>query len=198
VTEPLRGVTAVILAGGRGRRMGGADKGLIPWRGRPLVDHLIDALTPQVVEVIINANRNRSEYARRGWPVVADTLSGFPGPLAGILAAMTAARTPLLLTVPCDAPRVPPDLAVRLFHALNSAEAEVAVAHDGRRLQAAHALMRTALRDDLERMLAGGERRLTDWLESRRLVTVDFSDHPLAFLNLNRPEDLQELDTAAS
>ncbi len=195
MTEPLRSVTAVILAGGRGRRMGGADKGLLEWRGRPLVAHLVEAVAPQVEQLLINANRNRADYERFGLPVVADSLEGFQGPLAGILAAMEITETPFLLTLPCDVPRVPDDLVQRLYEALESSDAEVAVAHDGSRLQPAHALLRTSLKPVLERDLAAGERRLTGWLQGRKMVTVDFSDHPGAFINLNRPEDRAALES---
>ncbi len=190
--RPEERIAAVVLAGGRGRRMGGMDKGLVKWRGRPLAAHVLEAVKPQVDRILISANRNLEHYRAFGHPVVRDTLEGFRGPLAGILAAMEATDTPLLLSLPCDAPLVPPDLAVRLLDALRSSGAEVAAAHDGRRLQPVHALWRTTLAPELARDLAAGRHGLTRWLEARRLATVDFSDCPEAFRNFNRPRDLLE------
>ncbi|MCC7280143.1 MAG: molybdenum cofactor guanylyltransferase [Chromatiaceae bacterium] len=186
-------ITGVILAGGRGRRLGGQDKGLIPFEGRPLVAWIIAALRPQVGRILINANRNTEAYAALGYPVVGDHLAGFQGPLAGIATAMAVAETPWILTLPCDGPYPPTDLAQRLAAALTQADAEIAVARDAERVQPVHALLPVALAPSLHRYLAAGERRLDAWQARHRLALAYFSDCPLGFVNLNNPEDARGL-----
>jgi molybdenum cofactor guanylyltransferase len=188
-TPPTPAVTGVILAGGRATRMGGADKGLITLAGRPMVAHVGERLAPQVGELLINANRNAAEYAPLACRVVGDTLAGFLGPLAGVLAAMNSAQHPLLATVPCDSPFVPGDLVSRLRAALEAAGADLAVAHDGERMQPVFLLARTALRGDLEQWLQNGGRKLDAWFARHAVVNVDFSDCPEAFLNINTPDE---------
>ncbi|MFZ1536204.1 MAG: molybdenum cofactor guanylyltransferase MobA [Chromatiaceae bacterium] len=187
-------ITGVILAGGRARRMGGQDKGLIPFGGQPLVAWIIAALRPQVGPILVNANRNTEAYAALGYPVVADRLEGFQGPLAGIATAMAVVETPWILTLPCDGPFPPADLAQRLAAALTQADAEIAVARDAERLQPAHALLPVALAPSLQCYLAAGERRIDTWQAQHRLALADFSDCPLAFANLNNPQDAQWLE----
>lgn len=184
-------LTGVVLAGGRARRLGGVDKGLLPIGGRPLIAWTLAALAPQVSAVLINANRHLERYAEFGHPVVADSIPDYQGPLAGFLAAMRAARTDWILTLPCDGPQPPSDLAARLIAALIEQDAELAVATDGRRHQSVHALLPVALADDLECFLAQGGRRVEDWQRGHRLALADFSDQPEAFGNLNTPDDLQ-------
>ena len=186
-------ITGVILAGGRGRRLGGQDKGLIPFGGRPLVAWIIAALQPQVGRILINANRNTEAYGALGYPVVGDHLAGYQGPLAGIATAMAVAETPWILTLPCDGPHPPADLAQRLAAALTQTDAEIAVARDAERVQPVHALLPVALAPSLHRYLAAGERRLDAWQAQHRLALVDFSDCPLGFFNLNTPEDAPSL-----
>lgn len=198
-------ITGLILAGGRARRMGGQDKGLIPLAGRPLIAWVIAALQPQVGRILISANRNQAAYAAFGHPVIGDeavgeALAGFQGPLAGIAAALSVAETPWLLTLPCDAPLPPVDLAARLAAALvhgGSARAtsDLAVAWDGARIQPVHALLSRSLLPDLLTFLAAGERRLETWQARHHPAIADFSDCPQAFLNLNAPEDIQRLET---
>lgn len=181
-------ITAVVLAGGQGSRMGGQDKGLMLFHGRPLVEHILDELRPQVDKVLVSANRNADSYRRYGL-VIADSLDNFQGPLAGFAAALRVAATPYVLTVPCDAPNVPPQLAHRLLTALQGAGAELAVAHDGFRLQPVYALLTQCLLDDLEAYLQQGGRSPHDWYKRHRMVTVDFSDCAGMFRNLNTPAD---------
>ena len=188
-----RGIAALILAGGRGRRMGGADKGLVELDGRPLIEHVLAAVAPQVETILINANRNHERYAEYGHPVIADNLADYQGPLAGFAAGMAASPVPLLLTLPCDGPIIAPDLAARLRCALETAGADVAVAHDGERMQPVHALLRCALLPDLEAFLAAGERKIDHWYARRHTVTVDFSDTPGQFANINTPDDRSRL-----
>ena len=163
-------ITGVILAGGRARRMGGLDKGLIPFGERPLVAWVIAALRPQVGHILINANRNTEAYAALGYKVVADRIAGFPGPLAGIATAMVVAETPWILTLPCDGPYPPADLAQRLARALFQEDAEIALARDAERIQPVPALLPVGLAPRLHRNLAAGDRRLVPWQAQHRLA----------------------------
>lgn len=189
-------ITGVVLAGGQARRMGGNDKGLIVLQGRPLVGYAIDALRPVSGQILINANRNRATYADFGYPVIPDQSSGFDGPLAGILSAMKAAETPYLLTVPCDCPRLQGDLLRRMMETRDTYHADACVAHDGERLHPVVLLLACRLEDSLEAYLAAGQRKIDTWLNQHRLVTVDYSDHPEMFQNVNTREDLAALNNA--
>lgn len=182
-------ITALVLAGGAGKRIGGQDKGLILYRGRPLIANVLERLEPQVGHLLISANRNLVRYQGFGWPVIEDGDGGQQGPLAGLARGLEVARTPWLLSVPCDGPCLPPDLATTLAGALASEGAEIAVANDGERRHYTYALMATSLVGDLQRRLAAGERRLGRWLERHRLADADFSGRPGAFRNLNHPAD---------
>jgi molybdopterin-guanine dinucleotide biosynthesis protein A len=182
-------ITGVILAGGRARRMGGLDKGLTPFAGRPLVAWVIEALAPQVGALLISANRNREAYAAFGHPVIADDIEGFQGPLAGIASAMDAARTPWILTAPCDGPFLAPDLAGRLLSALALEDAEIAVAFDGERIQPVYALIPVSLAPSLRGFLAAGDRKTGRWCARHRTALADFSDRPECFANVNSEED---------
>ena len=191
-------VTAVVLAGGRGRRMGGEDKGLVPLAGRPMVEHVLQAVQPQVGAVVLSANRNRERYEALGYPVVADAVGDFWGPLAGVASAMRVARSPYLLTVPCDAPLVPGDLAAVLYRALRGEGADIAVAHDGERMQQAFALLSCRLLGDLGEYLAAGERKVQVWYARHRLVTADFSARGEVFANVNTPEERAAIERRLS
>jgi len=188
--QPEPGITGVILAGGLGTRMGGVDKGLQLFNGQALVLHVANRFAPQVAHLLINANRNAAEYAAFGYPLIADHIEGFAGPLAGLHAALSAANTPLVATVPCDSPKLPLDLVTRLHHALNAAQANLAIATAGGRLHPVFCLCRTSLRASLEAYLQGGGRKVADWCSAMGAVEVDFSDKPDAFGNFNRLEDL--------
>ena len=184
-------ITGGILAGGRGRRMDGADKGLLPFAGEPLIAHVLRRLAPQVGPLLINANRNLEAYAQLGYPVVADRRTGFPGPLAGIAALLAATPSELLLVVPCDAPLLPDDLAQRLHAALSQCPgATVCAAHDGARLQPTFLLLHRTLLPGLEQALVADQRRLQEWLRGERLAIADYADNPTAFANLNTPQEL--------
>ncbi|MES9987900.1 MAG: molybdenum cofactor guanylyltransferase MobA [Candidatus Thiodiazotropha endolucinida] len=195
-TQPA--VTAVILAGGRGRRMGGEDKGLIELNGRPLVQHVISAIQPQVATILINANRNQERYAAFGYPVIADSLLDYQGPLAGFIAALQAVETEDMLTLPCDGPLVPPDLVERLYEARQSAGADIAVAHDGDRLQPVYALIPKRLADSLQRYLDRGDRKIDLWYEEHRVAHADFSDIPRTFINVNTLQERDNLQGSAA
>ncbi len=187
-------MTGGILAGGRGRRMGGRDKGLIELAGRPLVVHVATRLAAQVEQVLINANRNLERYAALGHPVLRDEDPGFQGPLAGMAVLLAHAPSPWLVVVPCDGPLVPPDLVERLWQARERANAEIAVAHDGTRMQPVHCLLPRALLGDLRAFLARGERKIDRWYAEHTVALADFSDVATSFFNINTPEDRERAE----
>jgi molybdopterin-guanine dinucleotide biosynthesis protein A len=187
-------VTGLILAGGLARRMGGEDKGLVSLAGRPMVAHVLEVLRPQVGSILLNANRNRELYAALGHPVLADALGGYQGPLAGMLTALKHCSTEFLVTVPCDAPLVAPDLVARLHAACVAAGADLAVASDGERRQPVFLLLRASLAASLEAYLAGGGRATHAWVEQSRAAVADFSDQPDTFVNVNDPAERQRIE----
>ncbi len=182
-------ITGAILAGGRGRRLGGVDKGLVRLHGRPLVEHVIERLAPQVGRLVISANRNRDVYAAYGFPVVADVAGGYRGPLAGMLSVLRAAETPFILCVPCDAPALPADLAERLATGLADVRADACVASCGGRMQPVFALLRCTLAGRLREYLGHGGCAAGAWLRRERAAVVDFPDAVAAFANVNTEED---------
>jgi len=208
---PRERICAVILAGGRGARMGGVDKGLQPFLGQPLALHALNRLRSQVGGapglIGINANRNADEYARWGTPVWADAQGDFPGPLAGFLAAMQNAQDyDYLLTVPCDSPLFPLDLLNRLLSPLLNGEGDIAVAHaleqppDGEpqlRSQPVFCLLPTRLHTSLMSFLEQGKRKIDAWTALHRPVAVAFNapgDSPFAFANANTLAELKDLE----
>jgi molybdenum cofactor guanylyltransferase len=191
--EPAK-ITGVVLAGGQGRRMGGSDKGLLRFHGRPLVAYALDALVPFCDEVLISANRNRESYEGFGYPVVADANAAYEGPLAGLLSAMRQARNDYVLTLPCDSPLVASELLTRLHEALRSRYAEIATASDGNRTQAVFLLAERRLLSSLEEYLAGGGRKVETWLKRHKLAVVDCGDHPEWFENVNTSDELADLE----
>lgn len=186
-------ITGLILAGGQARRMGGLDKGLVEVAGKPMIEWTRQALGAQVGPVIINANRSLETYRGLGVPVIQDLHEDFQGPLAGLHAGFAAAQTEYLLCVPCDAPRLPPDLVQRLAAAMIREKAEIAVAEAGERLHSLHALFDCRLASDLAATLAEGERKPDRWYASRKFVRVPFDDAADAFLNVNTPEQRDAL-----
>lgn len=191
----LDDVTGLLLAGGRATRMDGRDKGLIELAGRPLAAYALAQLAPQVHSVLINANRNGAEYEALGARVVADSVEGFLGPLAGVLAGLEAAATPLVASVPCDSPFLPGDLVQRLHAGLADASADIAVARDGERRQPVFMLLRSALAPDLRRWLEAGGRKIDAWYAEHAVTDVDFSDVPDTFININTPEEREAAAT---
>ena len=185
-------ITGVILAGGLGRRMGGVDKGLQLLAGRPLVSHVAERLAPQVDQLLINANRSQAEYAALGFPLIADEIPDFAGPLAGLHAALKASSTPLVATAPCDSPYLPADLVRRLHAALLASGAPLAIARADGRLHPVFCLCRTALCTSLESYLLDGGRRVAQWCAEMGAVEVDFDDQAAAFGNFNTLQDLAE------
>jgi molybdenum cofactor guanylyltransferase len=197
----MQAITGLILAGGQGRRMGGVDKGLQPLRGRPMLAWVLERLAPQVGEIIINANQNVEQYREFGHPVVADnareTDGGFAGPLAGLQAGMQAAQHDLVLTVPCDSPFLPADLAERLQRALEAQGADLAVAKTGKQAHPVFALCRRALLPHLSEFLSHGGRKIDFWYASLKVVEVGFDDEADAFSNINTPDELRAFDAPA-
>lgn len=174
---------AVVLAGGRGTRMGGVDKGWVAYRGRPLIEWVLDAVAPQVDEVLISANRSLERYAATGHRVLPDSLPDFPGPLAGVLVAMRAVSAPWLLVVPCDTPHLPGDLAARLLAGARAADSPLAVAADDTRVHHTTFVVQTRLADDLDAFLARGERAVHRWQAAHAPAVVRFA--AAGFVNLN-------------
>lgn len=191
-------ITGVVLAGGRGTRMGTVDKGLQLLRGQPLALHVIQRLAPQVGRIAINANQNLERYQAFGFPVWPDTLQGFQGPLAGLHAALTHCETPYAASAPCDSPFLPSDLVARLAEAFAQADAEVAVAatREGERLQRqpVFCLIKASLTPSLEAYLNAGGRRVDEWFRSLKMVQVEFEDNA-AFGNINTLDELRQHDT---
>jgi molybdenum cofactor guanylyltransferase len=185
---PLRAspLAAGVLAGGQGRRLGGLDKGLQPFRGQALIAQVLAALRPQATELLISANRNQERYAEYGLPVLPD-LAG-AGPLAGLASLLAVARAEWLLCVPCDAPELPPDLGARLLATAQAAGAPAAYLHDGQGPQPTFCLVRTALAASAL-AAARQQRGLAEWLDSEGAARL----HGVAPANLNRPEDFQVL-----
>lgn len=179
--------TGAILAGGRGRRMGGRDKGLVELAGRPMVARVIERIRPQVDTLIINANRHIDSYTQYGYPVVSDVIDDYCGPLAGMASALRRAAPGFVVTVPCDTPFLPLDLVERLHRALQNG-GELAVVDTGERLQPVFALLHTDLLDSLMDFLATGGRKIDAWYALHAMARADFSADPDAFANVNTPE----------
>ena len=195
-------ITGLVLAGGRGSRMGGVDKGLQTFNGIPLALHTLLRLQPQVGEMMVNANRNLAAYEAFGAPVWPDVLADYAGPLAGFLTGLERCETPLLLTVPCDTPLFPLDLARRLADALARDDAEIAMAaareEDGKlRAQPVFCLLRTGLLESLVAFTHGGGRKIDAWTAQHRTVIVPFDapgDEARAFFNANTLAELHSLE----
>lgn len=183
-------ITAVILAAGGGRRMGGEDKGLLVLNKRPLIAHVLERIAPQCSEILLNINRNQAAYAAFGYPLIEDTIPGGVGPLAGLLSALEHSQSDFVLSVPCDTPQLPVDLASRLFENIQKSGADVCTVSDGDRLHPVIMLVRRSMRDNLRRYLEGGGRKVHDWLYRNRHSIADFSEQPAAFININTPEQL--------
>ena len=214
----LSDTTALVLAGGRGLRMGGVDKGLQPFRSQPMAQHALSRLAAQqggpLHGVLVNANRNPEDYLALGeaaWGVgrvrvFADRVQDFSGPLAGFQAGLDLCTSPLLLTVPCDSPLFPLDLAQRLLDALNIAQADIAVVqapeagrdgHIALRSQPVFCLMKASLLGSLTQFLEGGGRKVDAWTAQHRVAQVPFNlagDDPHAFANANTLDELRLLE----
>ena len=176
--------------------MGGVDKGLQEFRGKPMAAHAIERLAPQVDEVLINANRNPEAYARFGYRVIADEIEGFAGPLAGFERGLAHATGDLVVTVPCDSPFLPADLVERLRVALEREDAQVAVARTGDQVHPVFCLMRRDVHASLREFLGSGQRKIDRWYPQLRATLVAFDDEADAFRNINTREELNGLQRA--
>lgn len=182
-------VSGIVLAGGKGSRMGGVDKGLQTLRGKPMIDWVLARFAPQVAEIVINANQNLQTYGKYGHRVVSDEIGGFAGPLAGLHAGLKAAAYPLVVTVPCDSPFLPADLVSRMVSSLK--ENDLAVARTGNQPHPVFALMKRDVRESLEAFLASGGRKIDAWYAALKVVEVGFDDEADAFRNINTLEELK-------
>jgi molybdopterin-guanine dinucleotide biosynthesis protein A len=189
-------VTAVILAGGAGRRMAGQDKGLMQLNGRTLIAHVLERLAAQTQQILINCNRNQDAYAGFGYPLLSDTLPGGLGPLAGLLSALETVDSEYVLSVPCDTPRLPGDLVKRMLSALQQCDAEACTVDDGERLHPVILLVRRSAAAGLRHYLLSGGRKVHDWFYSVAHCSADFSDQPESFININTPDQLEAASRA--
>jgi len=187
-------ITGVILAGGLARRMNNQDKGLITYKGRPMVSYAIAALTAIADQTIINANRNKEQYKAFGLPVVADQTDSFDGPLAGVLTAMIYTDADVLIVMPCDSPLIKAEHLQKLLATRATKNADVAVAFDGERLHPVFLAIKTSLKSGLQNYLACGQRKMDRWLEQKKMVKADFSNEPEIFTNINTLTELSELE----
>ncbi len=203
MTEPRNDITGLLLAGGQSRRMGGGDKGLQALAGKPMLVHVRDRLAPQVGRMVLNANGDPARFAEFGLPVVADTIEGFVGPLAGILAglrwsAVAAPGARFVASVSTDAPFLPFDLVARLAAALEPSPGSIALARSAGELHPVIGLWPVALADDLETHLKAGMRKVLHWTDRHGTIPVDFAPVRIGdetvdpFFNANTPEELAE------
>jgi molybdopterin-guanine dinucleotide biosynthesis protein A len=195
-------ITGLILAGGRAQRMGGIDKGLIPFHGKALIEFAINRLKPQVSTILINANRSITKYSHYGYPVLMDETPDFSGPLAGFSVGLKHCKTPYLLTSPCDSPLLPFDLAQKMAAELEGNNLELVFAsskeEDGKIWsQPVFCLMKSSLQDSLDAFLSKGDLKIDRWFKELRSGTVVF-ENPQAFANVNTPEELATLEKASS
>ena len=187
-------ITAILLAGGAGRRMGGEDKGLLKLKDKPLTEWVLARIQPQVDEVLISANRNLDIYRAFGFPVLPDKTEGYAGPLAGIARGLLDAQHDLILSVPCDTPFLPDDLVARLYAALHAGDYDLAVPLIAGAGQHAICLMRRRVGANLAVYLSQGGRKVQEWQAGLKCAHADFSDAAPFFVNLNQPEQLAALE----
>ncbi|MCK5336202.1 MAG: molybdenum cofactor guanylyltransferase [Gammaproteobacteria bacterium] len=185
--------TALILAGGLGRRMNHSDKGLIVWENKTLISHVIDAIRNQLDHIVINANQHHDQYQQLNYKLISDSIEGFKGPLSGIMSGMQyCTEAEYLLVLPCDCPTPPADLFSRLAKTINESElADIAIASDGSRSQPLFGLYKTSLLPKLEMALANEHNKVMLFIEENNTVVADFSDQAESFKNFNQPEDMQ-------
>jgi len=189
-------VTAVVLAGGMGRRMGGADKGLVRLHNKEMIVWVVEKLKPVVNHVIVNANRNLDSYQSlqdlEGIELVADSLDGFQGPLAGFEAGMSATKTDWIYVCPCDSPAQSPDLLPHMFDTVMQENAEIGMAFDGKRTHPVFCLIKSELLSSLHEYLQSGERKIDLWFKQHHCIQVDCSDYAQSFININTEEELEQ------
>lgn len=198
-TRPIakEDITGLILAGGLGRRMRqdgrGTNKALRLFDGKPMVSHVIERLSPQVDQIVLNVNQDHEKFGVFNLPLISDEVSGFAGPLAGLHAGLQHTQTPWLLTCPCDSPFLPSDLATRLARAAEENDHDLAVAYTGTQAHPVFALVKASLLAGLSEFLGGGGRKIDAWYAPLSVARVDFGDES-AFRNINTPEDLSRYE----
>ncbi|MDO4431286.1 MAG: molybdenum cofactor guanylyltransferase MobA [Lonepinella koalarum] len=185
-------ISAVILAGGQARRMGGVDKGLQLWQGKPLVEHCYQRLLPQLEQISININRNFTDYEKFGFPVFSDELADFQGPLSGMLTGLKRATTDFVLFVPCDCPHLPLNLVEKLKSAVTNSGVLSAYVQDQEREHPTFCLISPQLVEKLQDYLLRGERKISHFMRENGAVSVDFSGQEADFHNMNTLDDLKE------
>lgn len=183
--DDCKNVGAVILAGGLARRMGGVDKGLVELAGQPMIRYTLDTLRPLVDSIVINANRNLEQYQQFGVPVVSDTLSGHQGPLAGLSAGMDELQSDYIVMCPCDSPFLQAELIQALVGGCIESNADIAVPHDGDRLQPVFCVVQRRVEASLSDFLKAGERKIDRWFSNHVLFTLDAKMYAPSFLNIN-------------
>jgi molybdopterin-guanine dinucleotide biosynthesis protein A len=181
--------SAIVLAGGRATRLGGIDKALVSFKGRPLITHVLERLAPQVDDIVINCNRNEETLSALGYPLVGDKQLNYSGPLMGVISALPRCRHELILIVPCDTPFLPSDLYSRLAERM-SPDIDLVLADDGERMQPLFMLLRRHLIDSLRDYHQQGQYKVVDWCRSQKMTTAVFTDKS-AFTNLNTEEELR-------
>ena len=187
-------ISAIILSGGRATRMNSVDKGLVLLQDKPLIAHVIARLKPQVSEILVNANREIAQYEAFGLPVLQDENASFIGPLAGFCVGLQLAKHDYVLTVPCDSPLLPLDLAERLLSGMAASRADIAVASSEGKAHPVFCLMKKSVLPSLQAYIESGEHRVSAWQKSQKYIEVDFSDCSEAFTNLNTFDDLADLE----
>jgi len=180
---------AVILAGGLARRMGGVDKGLLKVAGKPMVQYALECVQPHVNATVINANRNIEQYSQFGVPVVPDFLEGHQGPLAGLSAGMAAMNSDVVLMCPCDSPFIEEQLVLALLHSFNDSDHDIAVAHDGERLQPVFCAARQSTKRSLDAFLLSGERKIDKWFAAHSVELVNAAAFSNSFVNINTEDE---------
>ncbi|WP_428035829.1 molybdenum cofactor guanylyltransferase MobA [Amphritea sp.] len=188
----------IILAGGEGRRMGGCDKGLVPFQSQPMVAFAVELVRPFVSRVIISCNRHLPEYAVLADRVVEDPFEGFQGPLAGILAGLKVSGSDQVLVLPCDTPLLEAVLIERLLAAANASPESITVLSEGDKLHPLHAVIPRALMGDLERWLEGGQRAVQRWMHNHPMQLIDISEYSEQLCNLNTFQELRLLEALKS
>ncbi len=186
-------ITGLILAGGQSSRMDGHDKGLLNLIDKPMIAHVIARIKPQVDQIIISANRHIEDYQKFGYEVLLDEYDDFRGPLAGMAQGLSHSKSEYLLTVPCDGPLLPSDMALRMLNVIQKNNTKAVFAFDGKYKQPTYNLIHTDLLHAIEQSLKHNEHKLGKWLLDNGADRVDFSDKKEAFLNVNTHKDLELL-----
>ncbi len=190
-------VSGVILAGGLARRMQQQDKGLVNFKGQPMISYAIQAIKPVVTELLINANRNIEQYQNFSYPIIADENDDFAGPLAGVAAALNHCSNEVLLVMPCDSPFMTRAGLQCILAERERLDADIAVAFDGERIHPVFMALKTSLQVSLQQYLAAGERKIDRWFDQHHWVKADLSAYPEYFVNINTMVELNELASKA-